>query len=270
MTAQDMDRVAAVTQLWDQVIAVADTIAPQQWEDPVPWCPGWRVADLVSHLGGLQTAMNGAPQPDPPAGWEPPTEGSLFDIAMAPSTAARQDWTPAQRLEELHIARDGHAAALRSVEDWSAPAQGPVGPTTQDGLFRVRAFDIWVHLQDLRNALGVSVEFDDRSDAATAAFDYVVGLLPWMFVKRAGATDGDALLVSLSAPLDRSGIVRVVERRAHWEDATEAVDDRLTAAPGALTLLASGRGAPEHWRDEGGVQWSGSLATAFVERARLF
>ena len=270
MTTPELDRAAAMTQLWDQVIAVADTIAPQQWDDPVPWCPNWRIADLVSHLGGLQTAMNGAPQPEPPAGWEAPTEGSLFDLAMAPSTAARAEWSPQQRLDELQVARDGHAAALRAVEDWSAPAQGPVGPTTQDGLFGVRAFDIWVHLQDLRHALGVPVEFDDDGAAAGAAFDYVAGLMPWMFVKRAGATDGDVMLVSLAAPLDRNGVVRVIERRAHWEEATEAPEDRLTAAPGALTLLAAGRGAPATWRDEGAVQWSGPLATAFVERARLF
>lgn len=270
MTTQQLDRAAAITQLWDQVIAVAETVTPDQWDDPVPWCPNWRIADLVSHLGGLQTAMNGVPQPGPPAGWEPPTEGSLFDLAMAPSTAARRDWTPQQRLDELRVARDGHAAALGAVDDWSAPAEGLTGPTTHDGLFRVRAFDIWVHLQDLREALGAPVEHDDHSEAAAAAFDYVADLLPWMFVKRAGATDGDVLLVSLSAPLERDGIVRVVERRARWEDASQTPDDRLTAAPGALTLLAAGRGAPQRWRDAGAVQWSGSLATAFVERARLF
>lgn len=265
-----VDRSAAMAELWDSVIALGQTIPDEQWDAPVPWCPQWTVADLVSHLGGLQSTMNGSPQPAVPRGWQPPTTGSVFDIAMAPVTAARRDWTPQQRLDELRVARDGHAAALRAVEEWSEPTQGPVGPTTQDGLFRIRAFDVWVHLQDLREALGLPVELDDDSPAAAAAHEHVAALMPWLLVKRAGAGDRDVLHVSLAPPLARDGTIRVVDGRARWEDRTEAEGDRVTGAPAALTLLTSGRGTPQRWRDAGALEWSGDLAAAFVERARTF
>ena len=55
---------------------VAESLDSSQWKLPVPWCPDWRVADLISHLGGLQTTYNGDPQPDPPAGWVAPPGSS--------------------------------------------------------------------------------------------------------------------------------------------------------------------------------------------------
>ena len=261
---------AAMAQLWDAVVDVVSSIDADAWQRPVQWCPDWNVADLVVHLGALQGAFNGAPQPEPPPGWEPPQTDNLFDAAMAPAIAARRDWTPAQRVDELRRSAADHVAALSRVDDWDAPAQGPVGPTTQAGLFLVRAFDVWVHLQDLREALGMTVDLHDGSDAARAAYDHVLGIVGWMFAKRVGAGEGDTVTLELTAPLDTRQTLRVVDRRARFEDPDPAVDSRVTASPAALTLLTSGRGTPQRWCDAGALDWTGSLGEAFVQRARMF
>lgn len=261
----------AMGHLWDRVIAIAEALAPDDWNRPVPWCPGWSVADLISHLGGLQSAMNGAPQPAPPEGWQAPADVDRFTAtSVASAIAARSDWTPQQRLEELRHASDAHVAILAAVEDWSAPAVGPAGPTTQIGLHAARTFDVWVHLQDLNDALDRPVDTDDRSPAAAAAYLFVLNVVPWMFVKRAGAGDGATMRVTLGPPLDHDNVLAVVDGRARWDPQADPGTCLVAGTPAAFTLLAAGRGPAQRWRDEGVLQWRGPRGDDFVEHARMF
>lgn len=270
MTAAPTSRSQAMDQLWDAITQVAETLRPEQWDATVPWCPAWRVADLVSHLGGLQSVYNGDPQPEPPADWTPPPGSTPFDEAMGPMVAARSSWTPQQRLEELRRARQGHVEHLERVSDWSAETMGPTGPTTEEGLYRVRAFDLWVHLQDLREALGQPVDLADTTPAAAAAFEYVLGIVPWMYAKRAGAPEGSTLRISLGPPLDHDSVLHMVDRRASWDPQADAGDCFVRGSPAALTLLTSGRGTPQRWKDAGALDWEGNRGEEFVARARMF
>ena len=256
--------------LWDRVIALAESLDAADWQRPVPWCPAWNVADLISHLGGLQSSLNGSPQPATPEGWEPPPGAGVFDAAMGPAVAARKDWTPQQRLDELRSASDAHVATLAAVEDWTEPTVGPTGQTTQLGLYAQRAFDIWVHLQDLAEALGRAVDSDDRSPAAAAAALFVLNTVPWMFVKRAGAAEGATMRVTLGPPVDHDSVLLVANGRAGWDESADPGECLLQATPAAFVLLLAGRGSPQRWRDEGVVSWRGPRAAEFVERAGMF
>ena len=260
----------AMGALWDEVIAVAEALGPHDWDKRVPWCPDWNVADLISHLGGLQSALNGAPQPPTPEGFEAAAAADRFSAAMAPAIAARREWDPQQRLDELRTASDAHVATLAAAEDWAEPTVGPAGATTQIGLHAARSFDVWVHLQDLREALGQPVSSDDRSPAAAAAHLFVLNAVPWMFVKRAGAQEGATLRVTLGPPLDHDNVLSVVDGRARWDPEADPGDCVITATPAALTLLLARRGTAQRWRDEGVLSWHGPRAAEFVERAGMF
>ncbi|MPZ73051.1 MAG: maleylpyruvate isomerase family mycothiol-dependent enzyme [Nitriliruptorales bacterium] len=263
-------RHAAMAGLWRQAVDLAESLDTQAWGRQVPWTPAWTVADLVSHLSGLQSMMNGESQPAAPAPVEVTEGGSPFDHAMAGTVAARRGWTPAQRLDELHRVSEAHVATLAATTDWLEETQGPVGTTTKDGLFRVRAFDVWVHLQDLREALGLPVDVDDASDGAAAAHQYVLGLVPWMFAKRVGASEGATLRVTLGPPLDHDSVLAVVQRRATWDPTADPGEDLVNGSPGALTLLVAGRGTAQRWRHAGALAWAGARGGQFAERARLF
>lgn len=265
-----IDRAAAMRGLWDQVIELTGGLQPDDWQRRVPWTPAWSVADLISHLGGLQSAFNGSPQPPEPEGFQAPTGGHPFDAAMAPAVAARRDWTPAQRIEELTTAADAHIATLAQTTDWLEATTGPVGQTTKDGLFRNRAFDLWVHVQDLRFALDLPVAVDDPSDGAAVAHEFVVGLLPWMFVKRAGAEEDATLRITLGPPTNHDSVLHVVAGRATWDPVADPGDCVVSGAGGVLTLLTAGRADAAHWRDAGALTWAGRQGDAFVERARMF
>lgn len=265
-----IDRAEAMADLWEQATQLAESLEPDDWSRPVPWTPAWTVADLVSHLGGLQAALNGEPQPNPPEGWEPPPTGSPFDQAMAWPVQARRSWDPPRRLEELRRAAADHVAALRDTTDWLEVTEGPAGPTTRDGLFHSRAFDVWVHLQDLLEALDRPLGLRDASQGAAACHHFVLGLVPWMFVKRAGAQEGATMRVALGPPLEHDNVLCVTEGRATWDQTADPGECSVTGLPAGLTLLVTGRATPQRWRDEGALDWTGPRGEEFVERARMF
>ena len=265
-----MSPAAAMDELWDAVVGTVTNLTPQQWDAEVPWCPGWSVGDLVGHLGGLQSSFNGDPQPEPAQEWTPPPGTGPLDQVVGSMVAVRSAWTPQQRIEELQRAAKAHTADLEAITDWSAQTAGPLGPTTHEGLYRVRAFDVWVHLQDLREALGLAVNVHDTTQGAAAAYDHVLRIVPWLYGKRAGAPEGSTLRIELGAPVHHDNVLRVVDGRAGWDPMADPGDCLVSATPGAFTLLTSGRGTPQRWRDAGVLSWSGPRSEDFVTRARMF
>lgn len=264
-----MDRAETAAGLWDRVVDQVAALGQDDWHRPTP-CAGWDVHDLVGHLSGVQVAFDSRRVEPVPEGWAPDPGLAPLDAATAAVAAARADWMREQLVAELSEARDGHVARLAAVEDWEAPTEGPLGPTTEDGLFRVRMFDVWVHLQDLRAALGEPVEAEDISPAAAVAHRYVWDRVPWLVAKRVGAPEGWALHFALGPPLDLDAVVAVRGGRAVVEPDGAAGDSAVRGAPAALTLLAAGRGDPSSWRADRLLDWEGDRGETFVARARLF
>lgn len=254
------ERAAAAGQLWDRVLALAERAGAGDWARPTP-CEDWDVHDLFAHLSAVQTGFDGGVQPDATA---------AFAARWAGGVEARRGWSAGQVVDELRAARAGHVARLAAVTDWDAPTPGPLGETTEAGLYRVRCYDLWVHTWDLATALGVPFDLDDAAPGAVEAHRYVLGLVPWMFAKPVGAADGAALRLRLSEPLVFDRVLALHGRRAGWDDQAEPGQCVVTGKPAALTLLASGRGTPEGWREAGALEWEGPRGREFVYRARLF
>jgi uncharacterized protein (TIGR03083 family) len=260
--------VEAVRSLWDPVLARARSLDAGDWTRSTP-CGDWDVKDLLGHLSGLQRFFDAGVHLPAPEGWSAPEGAPLLDAFTAEFAAVRADWSPERILDELEEARAGHLERVESVTDWSGATQGPLGETTEAGLLRTRAFDLWVHQQDLRVGLGEDADVTDGSAGALLAYGYVVDLVPWMAARRAKLPDGSALGLHLRPPLALDRVVRVTDRRGAWAEAADG-DGAVDAAPGALVLLASGRGGPEQWRDRGHLGWTGEAGEAFVRDARLF
>lgn len=267
----------AADDLWARIERTVDALPTDAWSSPTP-CSAWTVRDLLAHVAGLQTAVDGGPQPPPSQGWAPDPAASAVDQWTAAGVAARATWSPQQVRDELRAARAGHVARLRAA-DPDAATHGPTGPTTEAGLFQVRCYDLWVHLQDLRLAAGLPVDAEDSSEAALLAHRHVLRFVPWMFAKRAGAGEGATMRVRLRDPLPFDSVLEVRNGRADWNADADPGACLVDAAPAALTLLCSGRPpllrpAPpalaEAWRHAGLLEWAGPRGDEFVERARLF
>jgi uncharacterized protein (TIGR03083 family) len=254
--------------LYDRVQAELTELDADDWSRRTP-CPNWDVRALASHLAGAQTFFDAsAPQPSTPEGWAPPEGASPLDAWAEAGVAARRNWTPAQVLEELAVARDGAVARLEQVTDWDAPHAGPTGETTEAGFLAVRCFDAWVHLQDLRIALGRDAQTADSLPALGLACRFVWERLPVTHAKRVAPPDDSALRVLVREPHPAAGVLRRDDGRVTWADGDAA--DWVEADPGALLLLVAGRGDAEHWQARGALDWSGPLGAAFVARARFF
>lgn len=264
-----MDRAAAAEGLWDRVVALVAGLSAHDWSRATP-CAGWDVRDLVGHLSGLQVAFDTGRVEPPPRHAAPQPGLAALDVRTNAGVIARRGWSREELLAELATARAGHVRRLAAVASWDAPTVGPLGGTREDGLFRVRMFDLWVHLQDLRMALGQPVEADDDSPAAAVAHGYVWERVPFLLGKRVGAPEGSTLRLTFSAPLDVDTVVEVRGGRARLNPEADAGICVVAGAPAGLTMLACGRATPEHWRSERMLHWRGSLAEAFVARARLF
>jgi uncharacterized protein (TIGR03083 family) len=264
-----VDRPEVAAGLWDRVVDEVTTLSDADWTRDTA-LPGWRVADLVGHLSGIQVFFDSGTVEQPPDGWEPPAGASPLDAWAEAAVAARREWLREQVVTELAHARNGHVSRLAEVEDWDAPTPGPVGETTEAGLFAVRMFDVWVHLQDLRMAVGRDVEVQDISQAAAIAHRYVWDRVPWLYGKRVGAPEGSSLRLAFGPPLDEETTVVLRDGRGRFDRAVDAGDCAVTGAPAALTLLVTGRGDAQRWRDAGLLDWSGDRGEEFVQRARLF
>lgn len=263
------DPAAALTDLWDRLIAVAKRLDDEQWALPTP-CAEWDVHDLLAHCAAVQIDLDGGVHVPPPDDWRPPEGVGALDRLTASGVAARRGWGPEEVRTELRHAREGHVARLQRVEDWHSGVEGPVGRTTEEGLLATRCYDLWVHLQDLRVALGQPLDIGDDSEAARTAHGYVIDRLPWLLAKPVGAADGEALRVILASPAPLDTVVAMRDGRARFERTAQAVSSTVRAAPEALTLLVSGRETPATWRSRGLLEWSGPLGERFVESARFF
>lgn len=225
--------------------------------------------DLVAHFAGVQTFFDGtAEQPEPPEGWEPEAGLSKIDTWTERGVVARRGWTREQLLDEIAVAAEGHVARLES-KDPDDECFGPFGQTTERDLFATRMLDMWVHVQDLAIALGDKLDTSDRSAAARVSVERMLGRVPIITVKHAGAGDGDRLRVVLDEPLPHDAVVAVTGGRGAWTQDGGA-DAEVRGNPVAFALLLSGRGSAEGWRDDGLLDWHGELAESFVRRARIF
>lgn len=261
------DEAGAAAALWDEIKALGESLGSDDWTRPTP-CARWSVKDVFAHMAGLQTAFDGSgPQPEMPEGWQVPEELSGLDAFTEAGVVARRDWSVAQVLAEVDLAKSGHVARLEAAAP-DDEAMGPFGPTTVANLHGTRMFDLWCHLQDVRLAVGQKADVELSTEAGRQAARYIFGGLPRMAVKRVGMSEGERLAMRVDGAVALDGVIAVADGRAGWTEGE--ADDRVQAASGALLLVLAGRRAPEDWRADGVLAWQGELGDAFVRRARVF
>lgn len=167
---------------------------------------------------------------------------------------------------------DGLVAGLRraraaQIAGWRADGTNPVLRRRQLG---ASCLDLWVHAWDLATAVGEPVDLDEDSAALAEAWNYLSAYLPRLAARWSGAAEDAALRIVLNGPVDHAAGAAVQGGRAVWSPDRDRGQHTVTGKMGALVLLVSGRGDPEHWRERNALAWSGSSGEAFVHRARLF
>ena len=206
------------------LVSVTADLPPEQWLLATP-CPGWTVADVVSHISDLDGYFLGDERPAHEPMWADlphvTTPAAQFTEVGVDYRRGRSGVELITELKDITARR----ADQLSGADMSETVEWFFGQRTIDQLMRIRTFDIWLHEQDIRDAIGQPGGED--SDAAHIAAARMLEVLPMLFVKGAGATGGQSLQLVLTGPgvTGTWGIGVDDDGRAHFAD---VVDPEVT------------------------------------------
>jgi uncharacterized protein (TIGR03083 family) len=210
------------------MVTLGGDLAEADWERPTE-CPGWSVKDQYSHILGVERWLLGTVSDG-----DPRTVGNT-----ALDVEALRSRPPAAIVDELGEVVDGRLAALRSgVVDLAEVIDTPFGRAMPYGDFMAhRAFDVWMHEQDVRRAVARPGNLDCPAAECTARI--LGGALPFVVGKRAAADPGQTVVVETPG---RSWRVQVGDdRRARFVDGTAEPAVRLGMAWETFIRLGGGR-----------------------------
>ncbi len=185
------------------------------------------------------------------AGHPPPSEG-LAAIAGRP-VQARHDADPHSVLAEL---RDVFARRRRQLiacpPDPDQPAVTAYGaPVTLSILLTHRAFDAWVHEQDIRRAIDEPGGLG--APGAHYAYEILTSALPRVVAKLAGAPTGSSVRLKVDGPVAFDDLITVddagrahlrrgegrsatVELAMNWETFSRLTAGRISPATAAVVV----------------------------------
>lgn len=173
-------------------------------------CPGWTVHDQFAHVVSLEAWMQGEAVPDIDVSGRAHVRSGLGAVVER-FLDSRRDRSLGELLEELEELSTSWIARLEAeTTSPDDPAVGPFGPTTLLGLTQSRVFDLWVHEQDIRGALGRPGNLDSAGAALTVRTLFAA--LPKVVARTAQVPPGQAVILDLTGPVVGRAGVRVEER----------------------------------------------------------
>ncbi|MEU9073682.1 maleylpyruvate isomerase family mycothiol-dependent enzyme [Kitasatospora sp. NPDC048538] len=268
----DNQTVQAYTDAWTQSIeSISELVAPLpegSWNRATE-CPGWSVRDVVSHIIAVESELLGDPRPIHSLPRDLRHVTTEFARYVELPVDKRRCHTALEMTSELEYTVIRRSRALRNAKQTpEEPVRRPAGPLSHDvpyhELLRLRAFDVWVHEQDLRRALGTPGNLD--SPAALITRDVLLGLLPKAVAHQAGAPAGTTVVVDVTGPVEFLRTVRVdaAGRGTVDESISLAPDVQLTMGWETFVRLACGRGRPGPVGVEGDKELADRVLATFA------
>ncbi|MBD0423669.1 maleylpyruvate isomerase family mycothiol-dependent enzyme [Streptomyces sp. NPDC052309] len=236
-----------------------------EWNRRTP-CPGWSVRDVVSHVMGLDSEMLGDPRPIHTL------PRDLFHVTndhqryMEMQVDVRRHHTAPEMTSELEYMIIRRNRQLRNESrDPGTKVRGPYGADlTLEESMRRHAFDVWVHEQDLRTALGRPGNLD--SPGAHVARDVLLAELPRVVAEDASAPRSSAVVFDVHGPVEFLRTIRVdIQGRGTLETAPAlGPAATLTLDWETYVRLACGRVTPEAVADRVKTEGDPALTTAIL------
>jgi uncharacterized protein (TIGR03083 family) len=218
----------AFEQTASSMLALGGELGPADWDRPTE-CPGWSVKDQYSHILGIERYLLGDTD-----------EGDARTVAnTAIDVEARRGSEPAKILGELRDVIDRRLVALRSgAIDLAEVIDTPFGRAMPYGDFMgSRAFDVWMHEQDVRRAAGRPGNLD--GPGADCSRQILAGALPFVIGKRAAAAPGQVVVIE--TPEHQWRVEIGDDRRARFRDGEAEPTVRLRMAWETFVRLGGGR-----------------------------
>lgn len=258
---------------WSHSIeAIAELVQPLvegEWNRRTP-CPGWSVRDIVSHVIGLETEMLGDPRPIHTLPRDLFHVQSEISRYMEMQVDVRRHHTAPEMTSELEYTIIRRNRQLRNENRQpSTMVRAPLGTEqTLEQAMRNRAFDIWVHEQDLRTTLSKPGSVD--SPGALVTRDVLLEALPKVVAKDAGAPPNTAIVLDVHGPVEFLRTVRVDADGRGTIDGSPSLGPAVTLTMDWETYfrLACGRvraaAVPDRIKTDGDGQLAAAILREFA------
>jgi uncharacterized protein (TIGR03083 family) len=244
--------VDAYAQTVQHVIDLGRTMRAGDAERPTD-CPGWTVLDQVAHVASTEAMVAGEPEPEVDVSHHEHVRHA-FGERIERYVESRRGRDLEELLDELEERLAERLSFYRSGGEWAdAEVSGPFGRTTWRDLLAIRVFDIWVHEQDIREALDRPGGLDTA--AAALAVSRLFAALPRIVAKGAAIEPGNAVVLDLTGPTVGRAGARVEEHdgkavgiplfTGDAEEHPDVVTTSLTMSTAVAGRLLGGRRAPE-------------------------
>ncbi|MFD8423292.1 maleylpyruvate isomerase family mycothiol-dependent enzyme [Streptomyces sp. NPDC059466] len=243
---------------------VVPLVDDEQWELPSA-CAGWRVIDVIAHLGALAHEAVEPPAPDPTL---PTNRERYHDLRVD----ERRPWSHAEVVDEWRAFTPGQLEILAAAQEpprAGEPVEVPgLGTYPRHLLANTMAFNVLCHLRhDLLAPDGpLPFTVPAETDGLVApAVEFMLAGLPQMQGPELTATVAEPLVLDLTGPGATTVTVLPATPR----------DGRLTVRPGAggTTTISSTASdfvawgtTRKPWRDHCRITGDPSAATPFLDR----
>ena len=219
---------------WETTLrAVAELgrrLTPEQWAAPTE-CPGWSAGDIVRHLAWIESFLAGRRDADHEVDWaeRPHVQG---DFARLTETGVdvRRGVPQADACAELETLVDVRLAQVLALDPLTLQTEvmGVFGrPVPLETLLRIRVFDSWTHLQDVRRAVGLPGDL--ATPGAQVSAYQMARSTPFVLARNVGAPAGTTLRITVTGPI-------AFERWAGIDEELRGVDVDELARPEAPTI----------------------------------
>lgn len=255
------------------VEAISELVSPLaegEWNRATP-CPGWSVRDIVSHVIGIDCEMLGDPRPIhtlPRDLYHVQTEAQRYQEVQVD---IRRHHTAPEMVSELEYTIIRRSRQLRNeTREPGTLVRGPRGvEETLEYAMRRRAFDIWVHEQDLRRTLGAPGNLD--SPGAHVTRDMLLAVLPKIVAKDAGAPANSAVVFDIHGPVEFLRTVRVDAEGKGTIDGAPSLGPAATLSMDWETyvLLGCGRVTPDAVQNHIKLEGEAPLTQAILNNLRV-
>lgn len=239
---------AGLVAAWDDIDALVGGLSAGQWEAATQ-LPGWTVRDVVAHVVGTESMLQGVETPDADM------DVSTLEHIRNDIGAMNERWvrklravSSAELLEQYRAVTRARRDALSDLPaaKWDEVTFTPAGPDSYGRFMRIRTFDCWMHEQDIRDALGTPATAQQLAGPASEqSLDEMTASMPFVVGKLGGAPEGSRVTIELTGPLARTINVAVDGRAKLVEDFGADSSTTTIRLDGLLfTRLAGGRTTP--------------------------
>jgi uncharacterized protein (TIGR03083 family) len=235
---------------WDAIDRVVDELPDAQWDRSTS-LPGWTVHDVVAHVIGTESMLQGVGTP------EADVDVSTLKHVRNDIGVLNERWvrklrglSHAELLERFRATTAERREALSAMGEaqWHGLTATPAGPDSYGRFMRVRIFDCWMHEHDVREAVGrPSRDVGFAGADSRLALDEIAASMGFVVGKLGRAPEGSRVRLELTGPLSRTINVSVDERAKVVDDFDGAEPTATITLDGLLfTRLVGGRTTVDH------------------------